>query len=314
MATASLTFSANRTVGSGQQSRTVSIQRGASLAPLRLAAPLLRRRVAASASASASRSATYATAVEVGTFPRVVPDVLPRVYVYDHCPFCVRVRLALGYKNVKHAVRFLANDDVETPTKLIGKKVAPILELPDAGLLMMESLDIIERLDSDPKYGPTNVIAPMSGRKDIKAWMKSVQSLLRLLHRPRYMLAGLPEFQQKDSRDYFVAGHQLPPYEKADWKTGLDMDTKWSKYREAYMKTPEMLPELNAKLRELEDLIYCPDYCTEGIGFSYDDIDLWSRLRSLTIVRGAEFGPKTKAYLTNLSEMCDVTLYNRIAM
>eukprot|EP00951_Prasinocladus_malaysianus_P047890 scaffold652343_cov46-Prasinocladus_malaysianus.AAC.1 len=30
--------------------------------------------------------------------PRVVPATLPRVYVYDHCPFCVRVRLALGFK------------------------------------------------------------------------------------------------------------------------------------------------------------------------------------------------------------------------
>jgi glutaredoxin 2 len=53
-------------------------------------------------------------------------DDLPILYVYDHCPFCVRVRLALGIKNVKHTVHFLANDDVPTPTKLVGKKVAPI--------------------------------------------------------------------------------------------------------------------------------------------------------------------------------------------
>jgi glutaredoxin 2 len=48
------------------------------------------------------------------------------VYVYDHCPFCVRVRLALGIKNVKHKLHFLANDDVATPTNLVGKKIAPI--------------------------------------------------------------------------------------------------------------------------------------------------------------------------------------------
>jgi hypothetical protein len=28
-------------------------------------------------------------------------DPLPTVHVYDHCPFCVRVRLARGIKNVK---------------------------------------------------------------------------------------------------------------------------------------------------------------------------------------------------------------------
>jgi hypothetical protein len=57
---------------------------------------------------------------------RVVMDNLPTVYVYDHCPFCVRVRLALGIKNVKHNLHFLANDDIPTPTELVGKKIAPI--------------------------------------------------------------------------------------------------------------------------------------------------------------------------------------------
>ena len=58
--------------------------------------------------------------------PRIVMDDLPTVYVYDHCPFCVRVRLAFGIKNIKHNVRFMANDDIKTPTALVGKKIAPI--------------------------------------------------------------------------------------------------------------------------------------------------------------------------------------------
>ena len=53
-------------------------------------------------------------------------DDLPTVYVYDHCPFCVRVRVVLGIKNVKHNLHFLANDDIPTPTALVGKKIAPI--------------------------------------------------------------------------------------------------------------------------------------------------------------------------------------------
>ena len=58
--------------------------------------------------------------------PRIIRDDIPIVYVYDHCPFCVRVRLALGIKNVKHNLHFMANDDSKTPTKLVGKKIAPI--------------------------------------------------------------------------------------------------------------------------------------------------------------------------------------------
>ena len=48
---------------------------------------------------------------------------LPKLYVYDHCPFCVRVRLALGLVGLKHQLVFMGNDDIKTPTKLVGKKV-----------------------------------------------------------------------------------------------------------------------------------------------------------------------------------------------
>jgi len=72
-------------------------------------------------------SATAETAVTpFAQPPRVIREQLPIVYVYDHCPFCVRVRLALGIKNVKHNIYFMANDDISTPTKLVGKKIAPI--------------------------------------------------------------------------------------------------------------------------------------------------------------------------------------------
>ena len=60
------------------------------------------------------------------TVPRVVPQNLPTIYVYDHCPFCVRVRLAVGLKNIKTNVEFLRNDGIKTPTELVGKKISPI--------------------------------------------------------------------------------------------------------------------------------------------------------------------------------------------
>ena len=84
--------------------------------------------------------------------------MLPKIYVYDHCPFCVRVRLALGLKNVKHEAVFMANDDVATPTALLGKKIAPIWVDEDGP--MMESLDIIEKIDTG------KVLKPASGRTD----------------------------------------------------------------------------------------------------------------------------------------------------
>jgi glutaredoxin 2 len=254
--------------------------------------------------------------------PRIIREELPVVYVYDHCPFCVRVRLALGIKNIKHTVVFMANDDVNTPTKLVGKKIAPIFSLPEDNFVMGESLDIIEKVDSDERFGNTGQILPATGRKDIKAWQKSVQTLLRTLQRPRYVATGLlPEFQQLDGRHAFIKNHQLPPYEKPEWKgdgseenPGMPMDQKLKLYAEAMATDPApLLEDLNAKLIELDDMVYSEHYCSEG-GLSMDDIDLWSRLRSITIVKGVQWPSKLRSYMDNLSALGDVPLYDEMAL
>ncbi|KAJ8607750.1 hypothetical protein CTAYLR_008594 [Chrysophaeum taylorii] len=245
---------------------------------------------------------------------QVVFHPLPTVYAYDHCPFCVRVRLAFGLKNIKHDVRFMANDDVELPSSKVGKKIAPIFEMAGTAPFA-ESLDIVNFIDSDPRFGPTGAFKPMSGRTDLKAWQKSVQEPLRKLQRPRYVKTVLPEFMFGDARDAFVKNHQLPPYEKAEWKddTKFTMTTRWALYDSMMAQTPQLVAEVNQKLKELEPLIHCETCCTEG-GLSLDDVDLWARLRSLTLVKGIDFPPTVRAYLDYFSKAGDVPLYDAIAL
>lgn len=245
---------------------------------------------------------------------RVIFDDLPTLYVYDHCPFCVRVRIAMGIKNVKHLLYFMANDDIKTPTDLVGKKIAPIFTFPDDDITMAESMDIIELIDSDERFGPTSMIRPASGRTDLKEWQKSVQILLRTLQRPRYVGTGLiPEFQQLDSRHAFIKNHQLPPFDKAEWKE-MDMQEKLEIYGDAMASDPApLVEELTARLVEVDDMVFSENYCTEG-GLSLDDIDLWARLRSVTIVKGVQWPPGLRAYMDNLSELSDIPLYDELAM
>merc|ERR1712070_914762 len=181
---------------------------------------------------------------------------LPELYVYDHCPFCVRVRYALGVKGIKHKLNFLGNDDVETPTSLVGKKIAPIWV--DADGPMMESLDIIAKFDKEGTFKPA------SGRTDLKAWQKSVQTLMRKLQRPRYVMVPLPEFMQKAGRDAFVNNHQMPPFEKADWKGNADMpiEIKYGHYDTAYGESASLIAELNAKMGKLDAMIFSEEMAT----------------------------------------------------
>ena len=46
-----------------------------------------------------------------------------KLYVYDHCPFCVRARMIFGLKNLPVELVVLANDDEATPIGLVGKKL-----------------------------------------------------------------------------------------------------------------------------------------------------------------------------------------------
>ncbi len=59
---------------------------------------------------------------------------------------------------------------------------------------MIESLDIVQRLDEDPKFGPPT-LAPRVERKDIDDWMASAAMVMRRLIRPRNAVTPLPEFQ-----------------------------------------------------------------------------------------------------------------------
>lgn len=177
-------------------------------------------------------------------------------------------------------------------------------------------MDIVNLVENDERFGPTNTIRPATDRTDIQEWQKSVRDLLRTLQRPRYVATGLlPEFQQLDGRHAFIKNHQLPPFEKKEWKEGdMSMDKKLSIYAEAMANDPApLLEELNRKLVELDDVIFSEYYCSEG-GVSLDDVDLFSRLRSITIIKGVEWPKKLRNYMDNMSALADVPLYDEMAL
>lgn len=69
-----------------------------------------------------------------------------KLFIYNHCPFCVKARMIFGRKNLPVELVAMLNDDQATPTKLIGKKMAPILMKED-GSCIPESLNIVQYVD-----------------------------------------------------------------------------------------------------------------------------------------------------------------------
>lgn len=251
---------------------------------------------------TSSLSATITSDISSSGTKETILSPLPRLYVYDHCPFCVRARMIFGLKQIKMELFFLANDDIKTPTSLIGKKMAPILFIEAQGneknLIMPESMDIVKYIDEN--IGGPTILQPASEREDIADFFKSVAVLMRRLTRPRISrTALLPEFAFESGRSAYIRNH---PFKEEP----LD-------YEENFRRTSEYLNEMNKRLEALETMIYCSDHVSPH-GLSYDDIDFFGKLRGLTIVKGIQMGPKLEEYLNKMSQKTDIPLYYQISI
>ena len=57
-----------------------------------------------------------------------------KLYIYDHCPFCVRARMAAGLFGADVEEVVLANDDEATPIGMIGSQPMVLVASQKAGV------------------------------------------------------------------------------------------------------------------------------------------------------------------------------------
>lgn len=203
-----------------------------------------------------------------------------KLYIYEHCPFCTRVRLALGLKNVPYETVVIMEGDAETPIRLIGKKAVPILERPD-GTHMGESLDIVAFVDQlgEPMF---------DGAPDepLDAWCADAWSTALKLFIPRFTKAQFAELATPAARE---------AYRLREEKAFGDL--------EALLRdSPELIAQMNRQLEGLSALIAAER--RPGIS----DIKLWPLLRSLSIVDGLLFPAPVRDYMLRLEKAGGVPL------
>lgn len=213
-----------------------------------------------------------------------------KLYVYDHCPYCVKARMIFGFKSIPYKMVTLLNDDEETPIKMIGQKMLPILEKEEGGFLP-ESLDIIKYLDGLNEYGSPIVSASKNDSR-LTAWLKEVREYHYALAMPRWVKMNLKEFTSPEAIDYFTRKKEL--------FTG-----PFSKCLE---ETNQLIAKAHEHLKELEEIIVGAPYFW-GDQISIDDFHVFATLRCLTTVRGLELPSKLNNYMNSLSEESQVELH-----
>jgi len=218
-------------------------------------------------------------------------DSAMKLYVYDHCPFCVRSRMIFGLKEVACEIITLPNDDEETPTRLIGKKMLPVL-VTESHEAIGESLDIVKYIDET--YDSS--VLTIADDPVIEAWMEESTTLIYPLAIPRWASSDFEEFRQDAARKYFVS----------------KKEAVFGPFPRLLEQTETMVTEINAKLEVLEVLLSQQE--KETGHFSLTDIRLFPLLRSLSIVKDIKWPLRVDAWRKEMAVRSLVNLNDDIAI
>ena len=216
-----------------------------------------------------------------------------KLFIYDHCPYCIKARMIFGLKNINVQIVTLLNDDEKTPISMIGKKMVPILEKAP-GQFMPESMDIIKFIDQ--QFPPTIV------QEKEDPFFLEILDQARLpyysLVMPRWINSSMEEFKTLSARQYFQNKKEqmIGPFSIA-------------------LKNTEMYKqEIKKILLKIENKIKTSNKWYMDNQVSFNDFHLFAFLRSLTIVKNLSFPSRLANYTKQISEKSQIPLSTSIAL
>lgn len=213
-----------------------------------------------------------------------------KLYVYDHCPFCVKARAIFGLKKMPFDLAILLNDDEATPTSMIGKKMAPILD--DGGRYMAESMDIVAHVDA--MAGEAVLTGPCNPQ--VAQWMSEATSVLYLLALPRWAASDFAEFSTSAARVTFTR----------------NKEAMIGSFKDRLAESGDHIATLNRLLPALDAMIQSPEAVNGEL--SQDDIHLFATLRAMSIVKGIAYPPQVDAYRRRMAERMAIDLHDGVAI
>lgn len=199
-----------------------------------------------------------------------------RLYLFEHCSICFRVRMAAALKRLRLQETVVLEDDSETMIKLAGRRVVPIL-VKDDGQPMLESMDMVAHIDG---VGEPILVGPQRG--ELAAWEGATADKTARLTWPRYALLGLPEFGTVAAHDHFIVRKQKALGDLVELRA----------------RTRELIDELMPDLEKLDGMIERPDAVNGKL--SLDDIRVLPVLRSAAVVKGLRFPKKVRDYFETM--------------
>lgn len=214
-----------------------------------------------------------------------------KLYVYEHCPFCVITKMIFALKNHPVEVAYLLYDDVQTPMQMVGRKMLPVLETKPR-VFMSESAAIIAYIDQhtdQPKI-------TLSTHPVLVDWVNGVQRFIYRLTYPRWIRAPFAEFSTESAQKYFVQTKDPSGRGFISDLTDVALTQRGQKALDALELALEGYPLLDAQ-RQL----------------SITDFSVFAQLHSLSIVAGLTYGPIVDRWRKQASDFCSIMLHDEFA-
>ena len=196
--------------------------------------------------------------------------------MFEHCSLCFRVRMTAALKRLHLQEIMVLDDDTDTMTGLVGKRVIPIL-VKDDGQPMLESMDMVGYVDG---HGKRVLTGPQRG--EISSWAEKVVAKTAPLTMPRYPLLGLPEFATVAALDHYT----------------LRKRKAYGDFVELRANTRHYIDALMPELEQLDRLIESPSAINGTL--SLDDIRVLPLIRSAAVVKGLRFPQKLRDYFESM--------------
>lgn len=184
--------------------------------------------------------------------------------------------MALGFLKIPYKSVVLSYDDEKTPIDLCGKKMLPIAQIGSETI--NESLDIIERLDSENKLKTKECLSEIDS---LNFLLSKIGSFVHPLAMPHWMYT--PEFDLK-ARKYFQ--------NKKEASKGA--------FNLLYQRKEEFQKQGAEVLKDIEDSL--ESFYKSQVP-TLNDILIASHLWGLYIVPEFQFSPKLHNYLQEIKKI-----------
>ncbi|MGI2178428.1 glutaredoxin 2 [Shewanella frigidimarina] len=221
-----------------------------------------------------------------------------KLYAFNSCPYCTRVRALIGLKQLACEVEFIVFGGLPAPVvEQLTKFTVPVLQtstpMDEQLFVMAESLDIFKHLDQMEEayfthYNPS---------PQINELLSDMQKTSALLCYPRMPYLGLPELATLSALNSFI--------ETREQIIGMS-------FGEALQATAQFVSSIQDTLRSLLIQLDAEALLAGKRRLGIDDIIVFSELRNLTMIAELQFTAEQASYLNELVKLTHVPLYPQV--